>query len=169
MDAGCGDTAQANLALYAIAVGDGALALCAMPGAGGDYAMDLDLIHDWRPGLVITLTTGAEMAEAGLANLGNDLQRLGCRWAHLPVPVAGVPDAEVIAAWPGVSRAARQALAGGGRVLVHGRNGCGRCGMVVLRLMVEAGEVPDRALARLRAVRPCAVETDAQRLWALSP
>ncbi len=38
--------------------------------------------------------------------------------------------------------------------------------MAVLRLMVEAGEDPDAALARLRAVRPCAVETGAQLTWA---
>ncbi len=38
--------------------------------------------------------------------------------------------------------------------------------MAVLRLMVEVGEAPEAALARLRAVRPCAVETEAQRDWA---
>jgi hypothetical protein len=31
---------------------------------------------------------------------------------------------------------------------------------------VEAGETPGAALARLRAVRPCAVETEAQLAWA---
>ncbi len=39
------------------------------------------------------------------------------------------------------------------------------CGLSA-RLMVEAGEAGDRALARLRAVRPCAVETEAQMGWA---
>jgi hypothetical protein len=38
--------------------------------------------------------------------------------------------------------------------------------MAVLRLMIEAGEEPGEALARLRAVRACAVETDAQLEWA---
>jgi hypothetical protein len=38
--------------------------------------------------------------------------------------------------------------------------------MAVLRLMVECGEDPAQALARLRSVRPCAVETDAQLDWA---
>ena len=51
-------------------------------------------------------------------------------------------------------------------MLVHCRGGCGRSGMAVLRLMVEAGEAPEEALARLRAVRPCAVETEAQMDWA---
>jgi hypothetical protein len=38
--------------------------------------------------------------------------------------------------------------------------------MAALRLMIKAGEDPDAALKRLRAVRACAVETDAQLLWA---
>ncbi len=54
----------------------------------------------------------------------------------------------------------------GGRVLVHCMGGCGRSGMALLRLMVESGEPADRALARLRAVRPCAVETPEQLAWA---
>jgi hypothetical protein len=38
--------------------------------------------------------------------------------------------------------------------------------MAILRLMVESGEDPPAALARLRAVRPCAVETERQHCWA---
>ena len=38
--------------------------------------------------------------------------------------------------------------------------------MVVLRLMVDSGEAAEAALDRLRAARPCAVETDAQMAWA---
>jgi protein-tyrosine phosphatase len=44
--------------------------------------------------------------------------------------------------------------------------GCGRSGTAALRLMVEAGENPKAALQRLRAVRPCAVETPEQFQWA---
>ena len=50
--------------------------------------------------------------------------------------------------------------------MIHCFGGCGRSGMAALRLMVEAGEDADEALERLRAVRPCAVETDAQLRWA---
>jgi hypothetical protein len=40
--------------------------------------------------------------------------------------------------------------------------------MALLRMMVDTGEPGAQALARLRAVRPCAVETEDQRLWAVS-
>ena len=72
------------------------------------------------------------------------------------------------AAWRALGANARRALAGGGRVLIHCRAGCGRSGMAALRLMIECGEAPDEALARLRAVRPCAVETGAQMAWAMA-
>jgi len=39
--------------------------------------------------------------------------------------------------------------------------------MAVLRLMIEAGEEAGDALARLRSLRPCAIETHAQMAWAL--
>ena len=54
-------------------------------------------------------------------------------------------------------------------VLVHCFGGCGRSGMLVLRVMIEAGEPAGTALKRLRQVRPCAVETEAQMAWAVQP
>jgi len=57
-------------------------------------------------------------------------------------------------------------LSAGDRILVHCRGGCGRSGMAVLRVMIAAGEDADAALLRLRTVRPCAIETDAQMQWA---
>ena len=38
--------------------------------------------------------------------------------------------------------------------------------MIALRLMIDSDEAPDTALTRLRAARPCAVETKAQLRWA---
>lgn len=57
-------------------------------------------------------------------------------------------------------------LARGERIALHCLGGCGRSGMIALRLMVLSGEAAGRALERLRAARPCAVETEAQRVWA---
>ncbi|MFW8635391.1 protein-tyrosine phosphatase family protein [Cribrihabitans pelagius] len=158
-----------GLAIHALPVARGILALCPLPGAGGDYRGDLADIGGWQPGLVISLTTDAENASVGGQLLGADIQSLACRWVHLPVPDFQAPPPAVAAKWPAASAAARHALRGGGRVLVHCRGGCGRSGMAVLRLLVECGEPPAKALARLRAVRPCAVETQAQMDWACAP
>ncbi|MGR3760586.1 protein-tyrosine phosphatase family protein [Roseobacteraceae bacterium NS-SX3] len=158
-----------SLIIHALPVAGGNLALCQLPGAGGDYAGDLQHIHDWRPGLVISMTTDEEHAAAGAATLGSDIQSIASRWIHLPVPDFGVPPPAVLERWPAASHLARKALVGGGRVLVHCRGGCGRSGMAVLRLMIECGEAPEKALARLRGLRPCAVETEAQMAWACQP
>lgn len=155
-----------GLALYAVDALGGTLAISALPGAGGAYDADLDLLRDWGAAVVLSLTQGDEMAKPGAARLGSDLQALGCRWLHFPIPDFGVPSQHLMTSWPAISSDLRDTLSGGGRVLVHCRGGCGRSGMVALRLMVEAGESPDKALKRLRSVRPCAVETAAQMRWA---
>ncbi|MDU8912796.1 protein phosphatase [Aestuariicoccus sp. MJ-SS9] len=154
--------------MHALPVGGGILALSPLPGVGGDYAGDLRQVAEWRPALVLSLVTEVELVAHGAHRLGADIQDSGTRWAHLPVEDFGVPDAAFAEAWPGWSEQARRALLGAGRVLVHCRGGCGRSGMVALRLMIEAGEAPDESLARLRGVRDCAIETDAQMQWAMA-
>jgi protein-tyrosine phosphatase len=155
-----------TLTIASLPVGGGTLALCPMPGRGGAYDADLRVVLGFGPGLVLSMTTAEEMSARSAARLGADLADHRVGWRHLPVADYGVPGADVDALWPGVVAETLAVLAGGGRVLVHCMGGCGRSGMVVLRLMLEAGEERQAALARLRAVRPCAVETDAQMGWA---
>lgn len=157
---------MSDLMIHAISVGEGILAITGLPGREGDYAGDIAHLREWKPGLVLSMTTEAEMATAQAQTLGNDMQTAGSRWVHLPIKDFGAPSMEVQALWPEASAAAVAALKGGGRVLVHCRGGCGRSGMVALRLMIEVGEAPMDAFARLRAVRACAVETEAQMAWA---
>lgn len=144
--------------------GGGVLGICPLPGRFRDYGTDLAAVLDWRPNAVLTMTTAPEMARHGAERLGQDLSVRGVAWHCLPVEDFGVPSGAVAAAWPELG----PLLAGGGRVLAHCYGGCGRSGMALLRLMVAAGEPGPQALARLRAVRPCAVETDAQRDWAVA-
>ena len=158
--------AAQSLVLHALSIGDGILALSQAPGAGGDYAGDLRLIREWKPSIVISMTTRVEHVILGVENIGSDIQGVGSRWFHLPVEDFQTLSDDMQDRWSDVSALARQAMSGGGRVLVHCRGGCGRSGMVALRLMVESGEHPDGALTRLRALRPCAVETNAQMAWA---
>ncbi len=159
---------MADLVIHAVGVAGGSLAISQMPGGGGDYKADLDFIRDWKPSLVITTTTRGELADAGAETLGADIQESGARWLHLPIKDFGVPDTDFMEAWPDASAAALSALSGKGRVLIHCKGGCGRSGMLALRLMVEAGEDAVDALLHLRKVRPCAVETDPQLRWAVT-
>ncbi|MDI3336970.1 protein phosphatase [Defluviimonas aestuarii] len=158
--------ANTGFGIFEIAAGGGRLALCPMPGRYGDYPGDLGMIRVWGAGLVLSMATEPELVEYGASTLPADLAKHGTVWHHLPVEDFGADSASLRDSWAGASLEARRLLSDGGRVLTHCLGGCGRSGMAVLRLMIELGEPADAALARLRAVRPCAVETEAQRLWA---
>lgn len=136
--------------------------ICPMPGRTGDYAGDLAALLAWGPGLVVTLAETGELVARGAASLPADLASAGVAWLHLPIPDFGTPPRDLRAGWPEISRR----LLDADRMIVHCMGGCGRSGMVLLRLMIESGEAPETALARLRAARPCAVETKAQMAWA---
>jgi protein-tyrosine phosphatase len=155
-----------GLAIAALQVGGGTLAISPLPGRGGAYAADLADLLDFAPALVLSMTPLDEMAARGAGDLPQDLGHHGIGWLHLPVADFGAPSGATDAAWPAAAAQARAVLAAGGRVLAHCFGGCGRSGMAVLRLMVDCGEAAPAALARLRAVRPCAVETEAQFAWA---
>ena len=148
---GLGRNEMTDFHIYALPVGGGMLALCPMPDPR-DHAV----VQAWAPDLVISMVETKELA-AGFT--------VPCaRWMQVPVVDYGVPDDD--GDWHRAADTALPTLANGGRVLIHCRGGCGRSGMAVLRLMIAAGEAADLALARLRSVRSCAVETDAQMDWA---
>ncbi len=148
-----------------IEIGGRQRGICPMPGRTGDYAGDLAVLLAWSPRLVVTLAETGELAARGAASLPADLAAAGVDWLNLPIPDFGTPPRALRDSWPKVS--AR--LCRADRMVVHCMGGCGRSGMILLRLMIEDGEAPDAALARLRSARPCAVETKAQMRWAIGP
>ncbi|WP_071673811.1 phosphatase domain-containing putative toxin [Nioella nitratireducens] len=147
-------------------VAGGTLGISPLPGRDGAYADDLEGLLSWRPGVVLSLTSEDEMQAKGACTLGPDLAGQGIAWRHFPVVDFSVPKARDRTVWTALSAEIHSGLGQGARILIHCHGGCGRSGMILLRLMVEAGEAPDGALTRLRAVRPCAVETDMQLMWA---
>ena len=151
--------------IHSLPVGGGELAITPIPGRTRHYYTDWLRLEAWGPALVISMTTQAELERKGSGSLGTDLANAGIRWRHCPVADFSVPDGGWD--WAPVRDAALGLLGQGGRVLVHCFGGCGRSGMMCLRLMIAAGEDPEAALARLRTVRPCAVETAAQMEWGL--
>ena len=148
---------------------NGMIGISPAPGRSGAYFSDFAEILRWGADLVLTMTTQAELDRLGAGDFGHDLETAEVRWRHLPVPDFGAPPPEVVAVWPAVSVEAHEVLDGGGRVLAHCFGGCGRSGMALMRLMVEAGEDAGPALERLRDARPCAVEMPAQQAWAAEP
>lgn len=143
-------------------IGAGMGALCPLPSGPQARAA----LRAWQPDLVITMTPAAELAALDCADLPEWLGSCGIGWAAMPVADFGAPGDDIC--WRSLSERAHALLDSGGRVLVHCRGGCGRSGMILLRLMTERGEEAQAALARLRAARPCAVETEGQMAWAVA-
>ncbi len=144
-------------------VGAGLLGLCPLPGRGGNYAADLAAVVAFAPALVLSLVQIHEVQRHNAPTLAADLARAGIAHLSFAIRDFGTPST---ALWPPVSLRLRGLLNDGQRVLIHCLGGCGRTGTLALRLMIETGEDPDTALNRLRAARPCAVETRAQMRWA---
>jgi hypothetical protein len=153
-------------AIHAVRLpGGGAVGLCRMPGRGAALAADIATITDWRPAIVVSLTESAELAAHGAEGIGGVLRAHGVDHRHFPIRDYGAPAADD-SGWAALAVEMHAALDAGRRVLVHCMGGCGRSGMIALRLLVERDEPAEAALARLRAVRPCAVETKGQMAWA---
>ena len=152
--------------IASLSAANGMLGICPLPGRSGDYREDLETLLQWSPDMVLTMTTQHEMDSFGATHLGRDLTQAGIQWHHLPIRDFGAPSDKIVAAWTDISNTAQQILTQGGKVLAHCKGGCGRSGMMLLRMLCETGEDPATALKRLRASRPCAVETDAQYKWA---
>ena len=139
--------------IYELAVGGGTLALSSMP-------VDPRHLVQWRADIVLSMTQTSEMPSRTVVQMPD----AAFDWVQFPVADFGVPDSNQD--WANVQATVLAKLDAHGRVLVHCKGGCGRSGMAVLRLMIAAGEDPGQALARLRSVRPCAIETKAQLAWA---
>jgi protein-tyrosine phosphatase len=157
---------EEGFSISALQAGRGLIGISPAPGRSGSNRPDLQLIIDWAPVLVVRMTEMDELDRIGAPGLADDLALAGIGWRHLPIKDFGSPSGATLAAWPDASRRLRADLSEGQRVLVHCMGGCGRSGMIALRLLCELGEVSEAGLRRLRAVRQCAVETEDQLRWA---
>lgn len=146
--------------------GGGRIGISPLPGRTGKLDADVTELLRWKPDMVVSMTEGAEMERAGSAELPQRLADAGVEWRHLPIADYTGPGKDSGAKWPELSAEIHAILDRGGAVLTHCYGGHGRSGMVTLRLMAERGEEPKAALARIRAVRPGAVEADGQFKWA---
>ncbi len=148
-----------------IAPGGGLIGISRLPGRNDDLAANVAEIAAWPAAVVMSMTEADEMAARGAAGLGEALAASGIAWRHFPIRDFGAPDG-FETRWPALSAELHAALDQGQRVLAHCMGGCGRSGMVAMRLLCERGIAPEEALAMVRVARPCAVEKEPQRQWA---
>lgn len=143
----------------------GRIGLSPLPVSSGSLDADLDVIRQWQPAIVVSLTEKAEMTALGSGDLGQRLQDFGIDWVHFPVRNYQAPGSGQVQ-WADLSSRRHRLLDEGKGVLVHCRYGQGRAGTIALRLLIERGENENTGLLRLRAAREEAVETADQLNWA---
>lgn len=142
----------------------GKLAIAARP-RGGDWLHDE--LSAWRQagvGTVVSLLTSEEEQDLQLEKERVIARDQGMRFLSLPIPDRQVPESEaqVESAIQGLDAA----LASGGNVLVHCRQGVGRSGLLAACLLIHRGVSPQAAVDELTAVRGVTVpETPQQRQW----
>lgn len=160
---------RAGLSFGTLAVANGGLALAPCPGSGGNpLKVDLAALRDWGATRLISLTPMAELARLGAGHLHDEAKALGLTVHGVPVADFDVPAGDALAAWSRASPLVHRALERGERVAIHCRAGLGRSGMLAALILTERGLPPDVTIARVRAARPGAIETDAQQAFVMA-
>ena len=131
-----------------------------------DLQSDLAVIADWGAAALLSLIEPHEFETLGVAHM-NQVLPAGIAHYVLPIVDRAIPSGTWERAWATIGPQVRERLALGERVVIHCRGGLGRTGMVAARLLIEFGEVPARAIRRVRAVRPGAIETRRQEEYVL--
>ena len=94
----------------------------------------------------------------------------GLMWYGLPITDGAAPDARLLGPWRSLGPQFAAKLLSGTRIVVHCKGGLGRAGTVASMLLIETGFASDGidAIAKVRSVRPGAVETAEQEEFILN-
>ncbi|NPC56677.1 cyclin-dependent kinase inhibitor 3 family protein [Caenimonas soli] len=130
-----------------------------------DLDIDLDAVTAWGADVALTLVEQHELRLLQVPTLGEGFRKRGIDWYHLPIVDLSTPDQAFHRLWLSAGAVAVRSLRKGKKVLVHCRGGRGRAGTVAVALLIELGENPQRALQKVRAARPGAVETEGQERY----
>lgn len=171
------------LRIATLAVGDqgGAIGVTFAPGKHQaaamtgiwqrDLSLDLQAIRAWGASDLITLLEPHEFEELGIMDLPQRAIASDLRWYGLPIADGGAPDARFLEPWASLGPTLVDGLRSGARVVVHCKGGLGRAGTVACMLLLDSGAASnaENAMAKVRAVRRGAIETEAQeaflRVW----
>lgn len=167
------------LQIATITVGDkdGRLGITLCPGkvdplsVGGpwkrDLTADVEAIRTWGASCVLTILESHEFDLLKVRRLPEAVRETGVIWLHAPIPDVSIPGRAFEAAWKTMGPRLTERLREGGSVVVHCRGGLGRAGMIAAKLVTIVGEDPRRAIERVRAIRPGAIETPEQEAYVL--
>jgi ADP-ribosyl-[dinitrogen reductase] hydrolase len=141
------------------------IGLCPCPGRAGTLADDLERLHGWGAAGLVTLVEDHELAALGVTSMRAEVEALAMRWWHLPIRDMDVPGESFEARWRTTGPELHALFRDGLSVALHCHGGLGRTGTIAARLLVEMGEAPESAIARVRKLRPGSIETPAHEAY----
>lgn len=128
-----------------------------------DLGADLARLRDeYGCGVLVSLLEAHEYEMLEIADLFQRARALGIRTVHFPIEDAGAPPRDAMAGFGELVAEIVAVARAGETVVIHCRGGLGRTGTVAAACLVARGHKADDAIARVRAVRPGAIETRAQ-------
>ncbi|XOZ33609.1 cyclin-dependent kinase inhibitor 3 family protein [Halomonadaceae bacterium KBTZ08] len=131
-------------------------------GGQRDLEADLARIRRWGARAMVTLVQESELKTLGVPHLAEAAPAPHFHWFHAPIQDFSAPGSAFELAWAEAGPVLRERLRNGDDVLLHCRAGLGRTGTVAARLLVEFGDDPETAIARVRRARQGTVENAEQ-------
>jgi len=130
-----------------------------------DLDTDLEVFTAQGVTRVVCLLEQGDLERMGIAGLGDAVRGRGMEFVHFPIVDVSVPRADQAAGLDALLEGIEQAVAAGGRVVIHCEGGRGRSGVVAGCWLVRQGSPPEAALAELVRVRRTSQcpETEQQR------
>lgn len=112
---------------------------------------------------VVTLQEAGEMHRLGLAGLLQAVKAAGMFSLWLPIPDCDAPERPTHAV--ALVGEIVSLLRDGKTVVVHCLGGLGRSGTIAACVLVQLGAAPEEAIAKVRAARKGAIQTEVQELF----
>jgi len=138
---------------------------CQQMAMTGSWDRDLDIdlrsIVVWGAEYLLSLLEPWEFEELHIQELPQRAKALGLNWHGLPIIDGAAPDSRFMSAWESTGSLLSNELLQGRKAVVHCKGGLGRAGTVAAMLLLQTGSASsaEQAIARVRQVRPGAVET----------
>ena len=112
---------------------------------------------------ILTLMPQEEMQRNAVIDLPELCAQLGLEWFHLPIEDDHAPEQPFQDAWRNAKEKIHELVDIGKTIAIHCKGGSGRTGLVAAQILLERGLPLDEVIARVRAIRPNALQVSAHQ------